>query len=93
MVMVLTYIVEIELPSSGNWFKYFTGIESREEAEGIRCVAEGKLKARVRNEWTQGCEMDEKRPFKDNCWNTAGSEEWSEKDAYYVSVQPQLSPN
>jgi hypothetical protein len=50
MVMVLTYIVEIELPSSGNWFKYFTGIESREEAEGIRCEAEGKLKARVRNE-------------------------------------------
>ena len=47
---MLTYIVEIELPSSGNWFNYFTGIESREEAEGIRCVAEGKLKARVKKE-------------------------------------------
>jgi len=44
----LTYTVEIELPSSGNWFKYFAGIESCEEAESIRRVAEGKLKARVR---------------------------------------------
>jgi len=47
---LLTYIVEIELPSSGNWFNYFTGIESREEAERIRREAEGKLKARVRKE-------------------------------------------
>ncbi|MDH5690743.1 MAG: hypothetical protein OEY81_04885 [Candidatus Bathyarchaeota archaeon] len=46
----MTYIVEIELPSSGNWFNYFTGIESREEAERIRREAEGKLKARVRKE-------------------------------------------
>jgi len=46
----LTYIVEIELPRSGIWFNYFTGIESREEAEGIRRVVEGKLKARVRKE-------------------------------------------
>jgi hypothetical protein len=44
----VTYIVEIELPSSGNWFKYFTGIDSFEEAESIRRVAEGVLKARVR---------------------------------------------
>jgi len=43
----LTYIVEIKLPRSGIWFKYFTGIESLEEAEGIRRAAEGKLKARV----------------------------------------------
>jgi hypothetical protein len=45
----LTYIVEIELPNSGNWFKYFTGIESREEAESIRREAEERLNARVRN--------------------------------------------
>jgi len=46
----LTYIVEIELPSSGNWFKYFTGIESREEAESIRRAAEGKVNAKIRSE-------------------------------------------
>jgi len=46
----MTYIVEIELPSSGNWFKYFTGIGSREEAENIKRVAEGRLKARVLKE-------------------------------------------
>ena len=46
----MTYIVEIELPVSGNWFKYFTGIESREEAERIRREAEERLNARVRNE-------------------------------------------
>ena len=46
----MTYIVEIELPSSGSWFKYFTGIESQEEAENIKRVAKGKLEARVRKE-------------------------------------------
>jgi len=46
----MTYIVEIMLPGSGNWFKYVPGIESREEAENIKCVAEGKLKARVTKE-------------------------------------------
>ena len=46
----MTYIVEIVLPSSGTWFKYFTGLESREEAENIKRVAEGKLKARVMKE-------------------------------------------
>jgi len=43
----LSYTVEIELPTSGNWFKYFTGVEAREEAEDIISAAEGKLKARV----------------------------------------------
>jgi hypothetical protein len=46
----LTYTVEIELPSSGKWFKHSTGIESREEAESIRRVAEGKLKARMKRD-------------------------------------------
>ena len=44
----MAYTVEIELPGSGNWFKYVSCIESREEAENIKCVAEGKVKARVR---------------------------------------------
>ncbi|MDH5664138.1 MAG: hypothetical protein OEY90_06710 [Candidatus Bathyarchaeota archaeon] len=44
----MTYTVEIELPTSGNWFKYFTGVETREEAEDIIRAAEGKLKARVK---------------------------------------------
>jgi len=43
----MTYIVEIKVPGSGNWFKYVPGIESLEEAENIKRVAEGKLKARV----------------------------------------------
>lgn len=49
-VMDLSYIVEIKLPSSGNWFKYLTGIESREEAENIKREAKGRLKARVLKE-------------------------------------------
>lgn len=44
----MTYIIEIKLPGSGTWFKYFTGIESREEAENIKREADGNLKARVR---------------------------------------------
>ena len=51
----MTYIIEIELPSSGNRFKYFTGIESREEADDIKREAEGKLKARVNKKSTKGC--------------------------------------
>ncbi|UCE57350.1 MAG: hypothetical protein JSW19_03020 [Candidatus Bathyarchaeota archaeon] len=47
---MLTYIVEIELPGSGNWFKYFTGIKSLEEAESIIQVVERELKARVEKE-------------------------------------------
>ena len=44
----MTYIIEINLPGLGTWFKYFTGIESREEAENIKREADGNLKARVR---------------------------------------------
>ena len=46
----MAYTVEIELPRSGNWFKYALGIESEEEAENIKRVAKGKLEARVRKE-------------------------------------------
>jgi hypothetical protein len=44
----MTYTVEIELSNSCAWFRYMTGIESREEAENIKHEAEGKIKARVR---------------------------------------------
>lgn len=46
----MTYMIEIKLPGSHTWFNYVTGIESREEAENIKREAEGKVKARVRNE-------------------------------------------
>jgi len=46
----MTYVVEIVLPGSRSCFRYFTGIESREEAENIKREAEGKLKARVMKE-------------------------------------------
>ena len=47
----MAYIIEIELPGSGIWFNYMTGIESREEAENIKREAEGKVKVRVRKEF------------------------------------------
>jgi hypothetical protein len=43
----MEYTIEIELPSSGVWFKYFTRVESIEEAQRIKEVAEGKIKARI----------------------------------------------
>lgn len=43
----MTYRIEIQLPNSSNWFKYFIRIESLEEAESIRRVAEGKINARI----------------------------------------------
>jgi len=43
----MVYIVEIELPLSGVWFKYFTRIDSLEEAEIIKRAAEGTVKARI----------------------------------------------
>ncbi len=46
----MAYMVEIILPGSGNWFRYASGIRSFKEAESIRREAEGKFKARVRNE-------------------------------------------
>jgi len=43
----MTYTIEIELPRSGAWFKYFTRIDSLEEAESIKQAAEGTVKARI----------------------------------------------
>ncbi len=43
----MTYSVEIELPLSGTWFRYFTNVDSLEEAESIKQAAEGTIKARV----------------------------------------------
>ena len=48
----MAYIIEIELPSSGAWFKYFINIESLEEAESITQAAEGSIKTRIlKNAW------------------------------------------
>jgi hypothetical protein len=44
---IMTYVIEIELPRTGAWFKYFTRIESLEEAESIKQAAEGNIKARI----------------------------------------------
>jgi hypothetical protein len=44
---VMTYRIEIELPCSGVWFKYFTRVDSLEEAESIKQAAEGNIKARI----------------------------------------------
>ena len=43
----MSYTIEIEIPSSGAWFKYFTTVESLEEAESIKQAAEGNVKARI----------------------------------------------
>jgi hypothetical protein len=43
----VTYAIEIELPRSGNWFKYFLGVHSLEEAESIKQAAEGNIKTRI----------------------------------------------
>jgi len=42
----MAYIIGIELPDSGTWFNYMTGIESREEAENIKREAEGKSQSK-----------------------------------------------
>ena len=44
---VMAYTIEIELPSSSVWFKYFTRVDSLEEAESIKQAAEGTVKARI----------------------------------------------
>jgi hypothetical protein len=44
----MSYRIEIELPNSGVWFKYFRIIDSLKEAKSIRKVAEGKIKTRIR---------------------------------------------
>ena len=46
---IMTYAIEIELPYSGTWFKYFTNVDSLEEAENIKQAAEGLVKARIMN--------------------------------------------
>ncbi|MHC3129548.1 MAG: hypothetical protein IBV52_05670 [Candidatus Bathyarchaeota archaeon] len=43
----MSYRIEIALPSSGVWFKYFTRVDSLEEAESIKQAAEGNVKARI----------------------------------------------
>ena len=43
----MTYTIEIELPSSGVWFKYFVTVDSLEEAENIKQAAEDNIKARI----------------------------------------------
>jgi hypothetical protein len=43
----MSYAVEIELPRSGVWFKYFVAVDSLEEAESIKQAAEGSIKARI----------------------------------------------
>ena len=43
----MRYSIEIELPSSGAWFKYFTRVDSLEEAVSIKEAAEGKIKTRI----------------------------------------------
>ena len=44
---IMTYVIEIELPRSGTWFKYFTNVDSLEEAENIKQAAEGTVKTRI----------------------------------------------
>jgi hypothetical protein len=46
----MAYTVEIELPESGEWFRYGVGIESPKEAESVMLEAEKKLKVRVKIE-------------------------------------------
>ena len=44
---LMTYAIEIELPSSGVWFKYFVAVDSLEEAESIKQAAKGSVKTRI----------------------------------------------
>ena len=44
---IMSYAIEIELPRSGLWFKYFTNVDSLDEAESIKQAAEGTIKARI----------------------------------------------
>ena len=45
---IMAHRIEIKLPKSGVWFKYFRRIDSLEEAEIIREAADGKIKTRIR---------------------------------------------
>ena len=43
----MSYAIEIELPRSGVWFKYFVAVDTLAEAESIKQTAEGSIKARI----------------------------------------------
>jgi hypothetical protein len=43
----MSYSIEIQLPSSGIWFKYFTRVDTFKEAESIKRAAKGSIKARI----------------------------------------------
>jgi hypothetical protein len=43
----LDYSIEIELPGSGAWFRYFTNIDTLEEAESVKQAAHGRINARI----------------------------------------------
>ena len=44
----MTYAIEIELPRSGCWFRYFTNVDTLEEAQDItRAASENQIKARI----------------------------------------------
>ena len=47
MGKVVSYTIEIKLPTSGIWFKYFTGIDTFEEAKLIKQAAERMVKVRI----------------------------------------------
>lgn len=47
VVEKMSYSIEIEIPNTGNWFRYFTNVDSLEEAEIIKQAAEGTVKARI----------------------------------------------
>ncbi|MEJ2272418.1 MAG: hypothetical protein P8X91_08065 [Candidatus Bathyarchaeota archaeon] len=43
----MDYSIEIELPDSGACFKYFTNIDTLEEAESVKQAAQGSITARI----------------------------------------------
>jgi len=43
----MDYSIEIELPCSGAWFRYFTNIDTLEEAKSVKNAAKGSIKARI----------------------------------------------
>ena len=44
----MTYSIEIELPRSGSWFKYFNNVDTLEEAQDItQAASDNQIKARI----------------------------------------------
>lgn len=43
----MSYTIEIKLPRSSVWFRYFTRIDTLEEAESIKQAAEGTVNIRI----------------------------------------------